>query len=50
MPRPPEGADWAERPDYIDQTYYRSDGGGYTDGKHGNTHLNMGEMEEIPKK
>lgn len=29
MPSPPEGADWADRPDYIDQTYYRSDGGGY---------------------
>ncbi|MFO8099687.1 MAG: S9 family peptidase [Salinibacter sp.] len=31
MPSPPEGADWAERPEYIDQTYYRSDGGGYED-------------------
>jgi acylaminoacyl-peptidase len=31
MPSPPEGADWAERPDYIDQTHYRSDGGGYED-------------------
>ena len=31
MPSPPEGADWAERPDYTDQTYYRSDGGGYQD-------------------
>ena len=34
MPSPPEGADWAERPDYIDQTYYRSDGGGYTERGH----------------
>jgi acylaminoacyl-peptidase len=34
MPSPPEGAEWAERPDYIDQTYYRSDGGGYTDKGH----------------
>jgi acylaminoacyl-peptidase len=31
MPSPPEGADWAERPDVITQTYYRSDGGGYED-------------------
>ena len=31
LPSPPEGADWAERPDYTDQTYYRSDGGGYQD-------------------
>ena len=29
LPSPPDGADWAERPDYIDQTYYRSDGSGY---------------------
>jgi len=29
MPSPPEGADWARRPDVIDQTYYRSDGSGY---------------------
>lgn len=34
LPSPPEGADWAERPDYIDQTYYRSDGGGYTEKGH----------------
>jgi len=34
MPSPPEGADWAERPDYIDQTYYRSDGGGYEEKGH----------------
>ncbi|WP_208427325.1 prolyl oligopeptidase family serine peptidase [Salinibacter sp.] len=34
MPSPPEGADWAERPDVIDQTYYRSDGGGYTERGH----------------
>ncbi|HKL88934.1 MAG TPA: S9 family peptidase, partial [Salinibacter sp.] len=34
MPSPPKGADWAERPDYIDQTYYRSDGGGYTEEGH----------------
>ncbi|PQJ33600.1 peptidase S9 family protein [Salinibacter sp. 10B] len=31
MPSPPEGADWAERPDVVTQTYYRSDGGGYTE-------------------
>ena len=31
MPSPPEGADWAASPDYIDETYYRSDGAGYTD-------------------
>ena len=37
MPSPPEGADWAERPDYIDDTYYRSDGSGYTEDGH--THL-----------
>jgi acylaminoacyl-peptidase len=29
MPSPPEGGDWAEPPEYTDQTYYRSDGGGY---------------------
>ncbi|MEF8797591.1 MAG: S9 family peptidase [Salinivenus sp.] len=34
MPSPPEGADWAERPDVITQTYYRSDGGGYEDKGH----------------
>ena len=34
MPSPPEGADWAERPDVITQTYYRSDGGGYEDTGH----------------
>ncbi|WP_103026927.1 alpha/beta hydrolase family protein [Salinibacter altiplanensis] len=37
LPSPPEGADWAERPDVFDQTYYRSDGGGYT--KKGHTQL-----------
>ncbi|WP_103029775.1 alpha/beta hydrolase family protein [Salinibacter altiplanensis] len=34
LPSPPEGADWAERPDVFDQTYYRSDGGGYTEKGH----------------
>jgi acylaminoacyl-peptidase len=34
MPAPPEGADWAPRPDVIDNTYYRSDGRGYTDEGH----------------
>jgi len=34
MPSPPEGADWADSPDVIQQTYYRSDGGGYTDRGH----------------
>jgi len=29
MPTPPKGAEWAEAPEYIDHTYYRSDGGGY---------------------
>ena len=37
MPSPPEGADWAPKPDYIDDTYYRSDGAGYTEDGH--THL-----------
>ena len=37
MPSPPEGADWAPAPDYIDDTYYRSDGSGYTEDGH--THL-----------
>ncbi|MFP4229159.1 MAG: S9 family peptidase [Salinivenus sp.] len=31
LPDPPEGAEWAEQPEVIDQTYYRSDGGGYED-------------------
>lgn len=31
MPSPPEGADWADRPEYVDQMYYRSDGSGYED-------------------
>ena len=34
MPSPPKGADWAERPDVITQTYYRSDGGGYEEKGH----------------
>jgi acylaminoacyl-peptidase len=34
MPSPPEGADWAERPDVVRQTYYRADGGGYEDPGH----------------
>jgi len=34
MPSPPEGADWAESPDVVTQTYYRADGGGYTDKGH----------------
>jgi len=34
LPSPPEGADWAERPDYITQTYYRSDGDGYAERGH----------------
>lgn len=29
MPRPPEGADWADEPVYIDELIYRADGGGY---------------------
>lgn len=29
LPSSPEGADWADRPEYIDQMYYRSDGSGY---------------------
>ena len=37
MPSPPDGADWAPPADVIDDTYYRSDGGGYTDDGH--THL-----------
>jgi len=37
MPSPPEGADWAPTPDVIDDTYYRSDGAGYTDDGH--THV-----------
>ena len=34
MPSPPREADWAERPDVITQTYYRSDGGGYEEKGH----------------
>jgi len=34
LPSPPEGADWAERPDVITQTHYRSDGGGYAERGH----------------
>ena len=29
MPAPPEGADWAPRPDVIDKVQYRADGAGY---------------------
>ena len=34
MPSPPDGADWAESPDVVTQTYYRADGGGYTEKGH----------------
>ncbi len=34
MPSPPEGAEWAESPDYIDETYYRADGAGYEEDGH----------------
>lgn len=29
LPTPPEGAEWAERPKYIDELLYRADGAGY---------------------
>ena len=37
MPSPPEGAQWADKPTYIDDMYYRSDGAGYL--KQGNRHI-----------
>ncbi|MBU2923558.1 S9 family peptidase [Colwellia sp. C2M11] len=37
LPGKPEGADWADPAKYIDEVYYRADGGGYT--KAGFSHL-----------
>ena len=37
LPGKPEGADWADPAKYIDEVYYRADGGGYT--KPGFSHL-----------
>ncbi len=37
LPGKPEGANWAEPAKYIDDVYYRADGGGYT--KKGFSHL-----------
>jgi acylaminoacyl-peptidase len=34
LPSPPDGADWADRPDVTTQTIYRRDGGGYTERGH----------------
>ena len=34
LPSPPDGADWADRPDVTTQTIYRRDGSGYTEPGH----------------